>query len=168
VAGIFVPAVTAKDPDKNLCRDVSAERLRRVITGYGGKPGYSAVQGGEFAYLQLDLLAAADVAFEATPSHAATLLYMKNTALAPDNTAQAAIYSIAIGDDWLTVLCHDATPETLATLAALPAQHGMACLAVYCPRPKALAALLTERGIQANTYSITEALLSGQQAQRAA
>jgi len=112
VAGIFVPAVTAKDPDKNLCRDVSAERLRRVITGYGGKPGYSAVQGGEFAYLQLDLLAAADVAFEATPSHAATLLYMKNTALAPVNTAQAAIYSIAIGDDWLTVLCHDATPET--------------------------------------------------------
>jgi len=27
---------TAKEPDKNLCRDVCAERLRRVIQGYGG------------------------------------------------------------------------------------------------------------------------------------
>jgi len=32
---------TTKEPDKNLCRDVCAERLRRVIAGYGGKPGYT-------------------------------------------------------------------------------------------------------------------------------
>jgi len=158
---------TSKEPDKNLCRDVCAERLRRVIAGYGGKPGYSATQGGEFAYLQLDLLAAADVAFEATPAHAVTLLYMKNAAVAPVGIAQKAIQVIAIGSDWLTVLCLDATPDALDTLAALPAQHGLARLAVYCPRPNALAALLAERGVQANTYSITEALLRGQ-SQRAA
>lgn len=153
---------TAKEPDRNLCRDVCAERLRRVMTGYGGKPGYSVAQGGEFAYLQLDKIEAADVAFEATPEHATTLISMKNTAVAPVECAQAAIQVIASSGDWLTVICHEATPEALDALAALPAQHGLARLAVFCPRPKALAALLAERGLEANTYSIADALLKGQ------
>jgi adenine-specific DNA-methyltransferase len=153
---------TAKEPDKNLCRDVCAERLRRVMSGYGGKPGYSVAQGGEFAYLQLDKIEAADVAFEATPEHATALISLQNTAAAPVEYAQAAIQIIATGGDWLTVLCHDATPEAVNALAALPAQHGLARLAVFCPRPKALAALLAERGVEANTYSIADALLKGQ------
>lgn len=40
---------TADDPDKNICRDVCAERIRRVIGGYGGKEG----TGGNFAYLRV-------------------------------------------------------------------------------------------------------------------
>lgn len=153
---------TTKEPEKNLCRDVCAERVRRVIAGYGGKPGYTEAQGGEFAYLQLDKIEAADVAFEATPEHAATLLYMRETAVAPVDHAQAAIQIIAIGGDWLTVLCAQVTPDTLDALVVLPAAHGVARLAVFCPRPKALAALLAERGVEANTYSITDALLKGQ------
>ncbi|OYT91900.1 MAG: site-specific DNA-methyltransferase [Burkholderiales bacterium PBB3] len=153
---------TAKEPDKNLCRDVCAERLRRVIAGYGGKPGYSLAQGGEFAYLQLDKIEAADVAFEAKPEHATTLISMQNAAVVPVERAQTAIQIIATGDDWLTVICHAATPEAVNVLAALPAQHGLARLAVFCPRPKALAALLAERGVEANTYSIVDALLNGQ------
>jgi adenine-specific DNA-methyltransferase len=39
---------TAADPDKNLCRDVCARRVRRVIEGYGDTPGL----GGGFAYLR--------------------------------------------------------------------------------------------------------------------
>ncbi len=153
---------TAREPDKNLCRDVCAERLRRVINGYGGKPGYTLAQGGEFAYLQLDKIAPADVAFDATPDHASVLIYMQNTAVAPVSIAPAAIVLVATSGDWLTVICHDATPETVAALASLPARHGSARLAVFCPRPNALAALLAERGVPANTYSITEALLKGQ------
>ena len=40
-------------PDKNLCRDVCAERVRRVIQGYTNKKG-AAVEGlgGSFAYLR--------------------------------------------------------------------------------------------------------------------
>lgn len=152
---------TAKEPGKNLCRDVCAERMRRVMAGYGGKPGYTLEQGGEFAYLQLDKIEAADVAFEATPEHAAVLLSMREAASAPVDTA-AAIQVIGKYGDWLTVLCPKATPGTLDALAALLAAHGMARLAVFCPRPKALAALLAERGIEANTYSITDALLKGQ------
>jgi adenine-specific DNA-methyltransferase len=39
---------TADDPDKNLCRDVCATRVRRVIEGYAETPGL----GGDFAYLR--------------------------------------------------------------------------------------------------------------------
>ncbi len=39
---------TEKEPDKNLCRDVCAKRVRRVIEGYGGNEG----TGGDFAYLR--------------------------------------------------------------------------------------------------------------------
>lgn len=39
---------TAEEPQKNLCRDVCAERVRRVIKGYGETPGLS----GNFAYLR--------------------------------------------------------------------------------------------------------------------
>jgi len=44
---------TAEAPDKNLCRDVCAERVRRVISGYTNKKG-QAVEGlgGGFAYLR--------------------------------------------------------------------------------------------------------------------
>ncbi|MCC2866307.1 MAG: site-specific DNA-methyltransferase [Candidatus Accumulibacter phosphatis] len=44
---------TADAPDKNLCRDVCAERVRRVIAGYSNKKG-QAIEGlgGGFAYLR--------------------------------------------------------------------------------------------------------------------
>jgi len=44
---------TTDEPEKNLCRDVCAERLRRVMQGYTGRDG-SGVSGigGDFAYLR--------------------------------------------------------------------------------------------------------------------
>ncbi len=43
---------TEDEPDKNLCRDVCAERLRRVMTGYRNKKGDEVPGlGGSFAYL---------------------------------------------------------------------------------------------------------------------
>ncbi|MBI4741482.1 MAG: site-specific DNA-methyltransferase, partial [Betaproteobacteria bacterium] len=64
---------TSKEPEKNLCRDVCAERIRRVMQGVGGKAGL----GGAFAYLQLDLIEAADLPFEATPEHAGQMLALR-------------------------------------------------------------------------------------------
>jgi len=48
---------TEEEPDKNLCRDVCAERVRRVIEGYENKKG-ELVQGvgGNFAYLRTRVL----------------------------------------------------------------------------------------------------------------
>ena len=145
---------TVKEPGKNLCRDVCAERIRRVIA----TNGYDA----SFAYLQLDKYEAADVAFEATPEHAQLLLSMRETASVPVDPASGAVHVLAKSGDWLTVLCWQATPEVLDLLAALPAAYGVAGLAVFCPRPNGLQALLQARGVQVNAYSINDALLKGQ------
>jgi len=53
---------TADAPDKNLCRDVCAERVRRVISGYTNKKG-QAVEGlgGGFSYLRCRRIPAATV-----------------------------------------------------------------------------------------------------------
>ena len=61
---------TSREPTKNLCRDVCAERMRRVIAGYRGRPGIA----GDFAYLQLDRVDTADAPFEADVEHAFQLL----------------------------------------------------------------------------------------------
>ena len=54
--------VTADAPDKNLCRDVCAERVRRVIAGYDNKKGQAvAGLGGGFAYLRCRRIPAATV-----------------------------------------------------------------------------------------------------------
>lgn len=145
---------TAKEPDKNLCRDVCAERIRRVITTHG----YDT----SFAYLQLDKIEAADIAFEATPEHAHLLISMQKTATAPVYTTSTAIKIIAINGDWLTVLCWEISPKTVDALVGLSADYGTSRLAVYCHRPKGLPALLQARGVESNAYSITDALLKGQ------
>jgi adenine-specific DNA-methyltransferase len=52
----------SEEPDKNICRDVCAERLRRVIEGYTNKKGESVEGlGGEFAYLRTRRIPAARV-----------------------------------------------------------------------------------------------------------
>ncbi|WP_295426619.1 site-specific DNA-methyltransferase [uncultured Thiodictyon sp.] len=44
---------TADEPDKNLCRDICAERVRRVMTGYVNRKGEPVPGlGGGFAYLR--------------------------------------------------------------------------------------------------------------------
>ncbi len=147
---------TAKEPDKNLCRDVCAQRIRKVIESE------AALAHNSFAYLQLDKIEAVDVAFEATPEHATILLSMQKAAVMPVLIDSNAIKIIAKSSDCLIVLCTQTTTAHIDTLAALVGADGVARLAVFCERPKALAALLDVRGIEANTYSITDALLKGQ------
>ena len=154
---------TAKEPHKNLCRDVCAERLRRVIAGYGGKDGYTLAQGGEFAYLQLDKLNAADVVLDATPAHAAALLALRNTATAPNQSSEQPVQMVAKGHDWLLVLCTESTQQALATLLALPAQHGVARLLVVAQRAKSVGHWLAQRGVQAQVLSLRQVLLQGQE-----
>ncbi|OJZ19436.1 MAG: hypothetical protein BGP21_11560 [Thiobacillus sp. 65-29] len=153
--------VTAKEPDKNLCRDVCAERMRRVIAGYGGKPGYTPEQGGQFAYLQLDKVDAADAHVEIDESHAFQLLALKRFGAAlpvPDGT----IKRLGRVADCEVLLCGKADATTLKTLAAWPEKYGAARLAIYTTRPETLRDKLAARGIEVNCYSLMDALTGGQ------
>lgn len=153
---------TDKEPTKNLCRDVCAERIRRVIQGYGGKDGHHLAQGGEFAYLQLDKLDSADVTLDATPEHVTNLLALRHAAAAPVGHEYGNVRLVVKGSDWLMVLCPALTNQVLEELCALPTQHSVSRLVVYALRPKALSALLAERGVDAQVHAIRDALIQGQ------
>ena len=144
---------TAKEPDKNLCRDVCAERLRRVMQGYGGKPGL----GGHFAYLQMDAIELADVSFETQPEHVFQLLSLRETRTATQSDG-GIIQRVAGNGEVDVLLCTEVNEAVIEQLANWPAQR----LAVYSPRPDTLRHQLESRGVTVNSYSLLDALLRGQ------
>ncbi|MDG4598219.1 MAG: DNA methyltransferase, partial [Candidatus Contendobacter sp.] len=79
---------TADAPDKNLCRDVCAERVRRVIAGYRNKKGewveglggdLLATQGAGFAYLRARRIPAERVLSEIEHGQVWTALQLIHT-----------------------------------------------------------------------------------------
>jgi adenine-specific DNA-methyltransferase len=116
---------TADDPEKNICRDVCAERIRRVIGGYGDKEG----TGGDFAYLRVMRMPQEDVLTEIDHAQVWTALQLIHrqsfTPFNPDLTLQEAItpdnslvYVTAISDgttEKITVLAGQTTHLTVYT-----------------------------------------------------
>jgi adenine-specific DNA-methyltransferase len=61
---------TATEPDKNLCRDVCAERVRRIAQGYINKKGEKIVGlRGDFAYLRTQRLPAETLFYSIQHEH---------------------------------------------------------------------------------------------------
>lgn len=142
-----------KQPDKNLCREVCAERMRRVMQGYADKPGL----GGHFAYLQTNLIERADVNFEVQPEQAFQLLSLReaHTAAVASNDD---IQRIASNGDLDVLLCTKVTKAAIKQLRQWPANT----LAVYSPRPDTVEQQLENCGKTINSYSLLDALLRGQ------
>lgn len=148
---------TAKEPDKNLCRDVCAERLRRVMSGYGDKPGYTPAQGGEFAYIQLDKLDAADLRLDASEDNALQLLGMRyaHSAIA---AKEGPVQIVHADNDLAVVYLKQVTAAAIKDLEALPQRR----LAVYSTRPQTVAEHLERSGKEGNCYAVGDALALGQ------
>ena len=64
--------------------------------------------------------------------------------------------------DCAVLVCERVDEETIAALSAWPERHDVARLAVYSPRPKTLAERLAACGVEANCYSLLDAVLRGQ------
>lgn len=152
---------TSKHPDKNLCRDVCAERMRRVSAGYAGKPGFTAEQGGEFAYLQLARVVPADLPFEATPAQAFQLLSLRLTHTAQMFTDDP-VQRIARADDCDVLLCTQVDAASINILTDWPKAQGVARIAVYSERPESLAEALSAKGVDATCYGLYDVLRQGQ------
>lgn len=157
---------TEIDSAKNICRDVCAARMRKVISGYGGNLGFTVDQGGEFAYLQLNKVAEMDLPFEVKVDNATALLSLR-LAHAVWNTQERLVQHIARADSYDILLCTEVNAQVVEELAAWPQSHGLQRLVVYCERPVALQEALEAHGVDANCHSLTEALLSGQTGVRA-
>lgn len=156
---------TKKEPHKNLCRDVCAERIRRVLAGddLAKFPSARAKKAlaGDFAYLQLDKIDPADAPFESDAAHAWHLLGLQRfgsiRTLPPD-----PVKWLGQSGDCAVLVCERVDEETIAALSAWPERHDVARLAVYSPRPKTLAERLAACGVEANCYSLLDAVLRGQ------
>lgn len=151
---------TPKESDKNICRDVCAERMRRVIKGSTGKPGFTPEQGGTFAYLQLHKLPSADAAYELTPEQSYAWL-MLNRMQAVSSMPSGTVKVLGRIGDCDLLFVPKVNAAAIKALEAWPAEHGCARLAIYCKRPEGLAEALESRGLQANVYGLMEALMSG-------
>ncbi len=161
---------TDKEPAKNLCRDVCAARIGKVITSD------TALAHNSFAYLQLDKIAPGDAPFESDCAHAFQLLTMRLGKVArpvPAASQGMKILLQSVAEGSLTVLVHQLTPATLAALAALPLhpsspRHGH--LRVYSTRPDTVRQHLqqawdgTDKVVE--SLSLQKALLHGQIAPR--
>lgn len=143
---------TAAEPDKNVCKDVCAERLRRILTdrSYG--------LAGNFAYLQLDKLDPADAALDACTEHAYTLLSMRHThgvSAMPDGATKVIAQA---QDGACVVLLPEVNQDAIKALHALPHDK----LVVYSRRPSTVSEKLEKSGKSGVSYALGEALTLGQ------
>lgn len=149
---------TAKEPAKNLCRDVCAARIKKVIESA------PALKHNSFAYLQLDKIAPGDAAFDASGAQAFQLLTLRLGQVARAMPAtDSGIQVLAQNTDGtLTALCRQLTRTALDALAALPGRY----LRVYSTRPATVYEHFQTLGREVESLSLSGALLHGQQKAR--
>ena len=147
---------TEKEPDKNLCRDVCAARIQKVIES-------DAIHGGNsFAYLQLDKFAPAHVAFEASVEHAHALVALRESGAVSATWAVDSVQVVARGPGFAIIVCPKLTRAAIAAMGAISQAIGAAKLVVYCNRPDSAVQMLAQLGVPASAYAIADALLFGQ------
>jgi len=150
---------TAKEPGKNLCRDVCAARIRKVIESD------TTLAHNSFAYLQLDKIAPGDAPFDSSCAQAFQLLTLRLGQVArpvPATDKGIKILVQNVGDGVLTVLCHKLTRPALDAMVSLPCSQ----LRVYSTRPATVREHFQALGREVESLSLQKALLHGQVARR--
>jgi len=144
-----------KDTDRNICRDITAERMRRVMAGYVGTPGL----GGSFAYLTLDLVDPADAQLDAGSHQITQLLSLRlqGAAIAPSSYLDPMIV-LAANQDIAAVYIPSVTQDAIAATVALPHRR----LLVFSTRPDTVGELLTAAGKLCDSRSVGKEISAGQ------
>lgn len=142
---------TSAEPQKNVCRDVCAERIRRIISdsSYG--------VAGDFAYLKLEKLDVADARIDATTEQTFQLLSLRSahaSQLMPHGPAKI----IASDSHTAIVYLPEVNTEAVTALEALPHEK----LIVYSSRPQTVAEKLERSGKTGVSYSAADAIVVGQ------
>lgn len=141
------------EPAKNVCRDVCAERVRRVINGYDDSDGL----GGNFAYIELKKHHPADVRQDATPAEAFQLLSLRTT-LSAQAMPGGPVKVISADDELCVAYLPEVSTSSIEALMKLPQPR----LAVYSRRPQTVAEKLETSGKSGNSYSIGDVIAAGQ------
>ena len=145
---------TSLEPNKNLCRDICAERIRRVIKHYGKTDELD----GDFAYARLIQIEEADLLFDATPEHTYAILTMRETGQLRLPKKDDFIWPVASSEHAGIVVCPILNEDTIAALKALPVKR----LVAYTDRPERLREAVASPELEVITYSLEDALRWGQ------
>lgn len=142
-------------PGKNVCRDVCAERMRRVMDGYGSTPGL----GGQFAYLQLDKYDPADVDLDATQENVRQLLALRLLGGAiPARQEAGTIEMLATTATSAAIYIPRVTQASIDEAMQLKQTH----LLVFSDRPDTARELLQAAGKICDSRSIGSEIAAGQ------
>lgn len=146
---------TGKDTEKNVCRDITAERMRRVMAGYGNTTGL----GGSFAYLNLDLIDPADVQLDADARQITQLLSLRlqGAAIAPSSYLDPVIV-LAESQDVAALYIPNVTQEAIVQACALPNRR----LLVFSTRPDTVRELLEAAGKVVDSRAVGKEIVAGQ------
>jgi len=144
---------TEEEPEKNLCRDVCAERVRRVIAGYGEKPGL----GGDFAYLRCRRIPEGDL-MEIEHSQVWTALQLMHR----EGLMAYAPAALHWAQDAEGALCYVPQVKAASTREILKRAKGLAGVIVYTWQPGLMAERLAgAEHIQVETIPQSLALKFG-------
>ena len=146
---------TSKEPKKNLCLDVCAERMRRVIAGYGNTPGLA----GDFVYLTMDKIDPADLDMDAQPDHILQLLALRYSGKAVATPASASpIHLLAVQPGAAVVYVPTVNSAALSALTSLSEER----LMVFSDRPQTISEAMQNQEKTCISLSALEELAKGQ------
>lgn len=123
---------TADKPDKNLCRDVAAVRLRAAIEGYKGTKGQVAPTGGAFAYL-----VATPVPMHRLEEQLSDEMVWSFAQMACDHPVStfSGPLAVSVRGDHLVAYCSNNKPGTMTRLRERLAAHtGKAVVLSWAPQ----------------------------------
>lgn len=144
-----------EEPRRNVCRDVTAERIRRIMNGYDETPGL----GGQFAYLTLDKFDPADVELDASYANIRQLLALRLLGAAlPENANPGAIDVLARTADAAAVYIPKVTQSAIDEVAQLEQPN----LVVFSDRPDTARELLMAAGKICDSRPIGREIAAGQ------
>lgn len=129
---------TESEPDKNLCRDVCAERVRRVMQGYTNqKAEHVEGLGGSFAYLKTRRITSDILLTEIQHTQIWTALQLSHGAALSAFNPASSVQQLQTDNDVVMYCCKLTEQELTAVTDCL---QTLQTVVVYCWQP----ALLTQ------------------------
>lgn len=147
------PEATAEEPDKNLCRDVCATRVRRAIEGYTSAKGEPvAGLGGGFAYLRATPIPTHRLEERLYDNQVWSYLQLKHH---HPLTERAPLVSVSVWDGQAILYLPSVTDRMKSALREALDRHPHAI--VYTWTPAALAGLVDDSRL----YRVPDELTRG-------
>jgi adenine-specific DNA-methyltransferase len=136
---------TEAEPDKNLCRDVCAERVRRVMLGYTNQKAEQVEGlGGNFAYLKTRRIAADILLSDIEHAQIWTALQLSHGAALSAFNPNSMVQQLQTATEVVMYCCKLSEQELTAVTDCL---QTLQSVVVYCWQPALLAQYIADENL---------------------